>query len=51
MQRYTEAAAAYETLEKIARLDNNRMEAMTGKIKSYYMSMEYERCIYQASEL
>ncbi len=51
LQRYTEAAAAYETLEKIARLDNNRMEAMTGKIKSYYMSMEYERCIYQASEL
>ena len=51
LQRYTEAAAAYETLEKIARLDNNRMEAMTGKIKSYYMSREYERCIYQASEL
>lgn len=50
LQKYSDAAAAYETLEKIARLDNNRIEAMIGKIKSYYMCKEYEKCLYQAAE-
>ncbi len=51
LQRYTEAAKAYETLYKIAKLGNNKAEAQTGKIRSYFMSGNYEQTLIETDRL
>lgn len=45
LEKYQEAVKAYETLDKIAQLDNNRMEAKTGLIKSYFMCKNYRQTL------
>ena len=41
LEHYDKAASAYESLYGIARLDNNRYEALTGRMRSYYMDEKY----------
>ena len=45
LERYQEAADAFETLDKIAQLENNRSEAKTGLIKSYFMCRNYRQTL------
>lgn len=41
LERYEKAAAAYEELYRIAKLDNNRFSALLGSMRSYYMGEKY----------
>ena len=41
LQKYNEAVRAYETIEQIARLGNNKAEGTTGKMRSYYNLQDY----------
>lgn len=50
LQNYSDAAAAYETLEKVAKLDNNKKEALKGQVMACYMNKEYEKSLHRASE-
>lgn len=45
LERYKEAADAFETLDKIAQLENNKTEAKTGLIKSYFMCRNYRQTL------
>ena len=49
LQRYPEAIKAYETLNQIAILDNNKAEARVGMMRSYYNNKEYETAINKAN--
>ncbi len=51
MERYDQAAKAYETLYKIALLGNNKIEAQTGKIRSYFMCRNYEQTLVETDKL
>ncbi|MBR5856871.1 MAG: tetratricopeptide repeat protein, partial [Bacteroidales bacterium] len=51
LERYTEAIDAYETLSKIAQLENNKVAAMEGKMKSYFKCKNYTQTIIEANEL
>ena len=49
LQKYTEAAKAYETLEQIAKLGNNKSEGTIGKMRSLYKCNDTDGAI-SASE-
>ena len=51
LEKYEEAVNAYETLDKIAQLENNKLEAQVGKMRSYFMCRNYEQTIVEANEL
>ncbi len=51
LERYTEAVSAFETLSKIAKLENNKIAAMEGKMKSYFKCKNFEQAIIEAKEL
>ncbi len=51
LEKYEEAVNAYETLSQIAQLENNKLEALVGKMKSYFMCRNYEQTIIEAKEL
>ncbi len=51
LERYSDAAKAYETLYKIAKLGNNKAEAQAGKIRSYFMSGNYEQTLIETDRL
>ncbi len=51
LERYGEAIKAYETLGKIAILDNNKLEAQTGKMRSYYKDKQYETAVNESNGL
>ena len=51
MERYAKAASAYESLYRIARLDNNRMEALRGVMSSCFMDGKYNAAIDAASKV
>lgn len=51
LERYPEAAAAYESLLSVARLENNRHEALLGRMRAYYRDGKYISAIDAASAL
>ena len=51
LERFQEAVNAYETLDKIAQLENNRLEAKTGLIKSYFMCRNYEQTLIETDAM
>ncbi len=51
LERYVEAVDAFETLSKIAQLENNKIAAMEGKMKSYFKCRNYEQTIIEAKEM
>lgn len=51
LERYGEAIMAYETLGNIAVLENNKIEALAGKTKSYYANKEYGTSLQNAEAL
>ena len=51
LQRYDEAARAYETLEQIARLGNNRTEGTTGKMRSLFHMQDYRSALAASNQV
>ena len=51
LERYKEAIKAYETLSRIAKLDNNIVEAQIGKMRSYFKDKQYSRAVSEADNL
>ena len=51
LERFQEAVNAYATLDKIAQLENNRLEAKTGLIKSYFMCRNYEQTLIETDAM
>lgn len=51
LQRYQEAVNAFETLDKIAQLDNNRTEAKTGLVQSYFMCRNYRQTLMETDAI
>ncbi len=51
LERYDEAIKAYETLSKIAILDNNKVEAQIGKMRSYFGDQQFEQAVIEANKV
>lgn len=51
LQRYDEAVRAYETLEDIAQLGNNKREGTVGKMRSYYHLQDYRSTLAACNEV
>lgn len=51
LQQFDEAIKAYETLTKIAKLENNKNEGFMGKMESYYMLEDYDSAISSSNEV
>lgn len=51
MQRYGQAASAYESLLSIAKLENNRFTALTGIMRSYFKDEKYLSAIEAATRV
>ena len=51
LERYAQAASAYESLYDIARLENNRTEALLGLMSSYFRDSKYNAAIDAASKV
>ena len=45
LEKYAQAASAYESLYKIAKLENNRQEALRGIMRSYYKDGKYNSAV------
>lgn len=45
LQKYEEAARAFETLEQIAQLGNNKLEGSLGKMRSFYKMQDYRSAL------
>ena len=50
LEKYDEAAKAYSSLSRIAKLENNVKEAQFGKMSSYYMNRDYANAISEAEK-
>ncbi|MDP3436971.1 MAG: tetratricopeptide repeat protein [Bacteroidales bacterium] len=48
LENFSQAAKAYSTLGIIAKLENNKAEAQTGLMNSYFMDQQYQNAIAQA---
>jgi len=51
LQRYEESVRAYETLEQIAQLGNNKSEGIIGKMRSYYQLNDYRSALSAANQV
>lgn len=51
MEKYAEAVLAYETLSRIARLDNNRFEAQVGLMRAYFRNASYREAVSSAESV
>lgn len=51
LERYGEAVKAYETLGQIAVLDNNKLEAQLGKMRSYYYDKQFEKAVIESNKV
>lgn len=51
LERYEEAVKAFETLYRIAQMDNNKLEAQVGKTQAYFMCKDYESALKEANTL
>ena len=49
LEIYDKAAYAFESLETIAKFENNKFEALLGKMRAYYGMKSYEKCIAAAN--
>ncbi|MBO5803609.1 MAG: tetratricopeptide repeat protein [Bacteroidales bacterium] len=45
LEEYGKAAYAFESLETISKLENNKKEAAVGKMRGYYGARNFEKCI------
>ncbi len=45
LEEYEKAAYAFESLETISKLENNKKEAAVGKMRGYYGARKFEKCI------
>lgn len=45
LEKFDQAAGAFETLSAIAQLDNNKFEAMLGKMRAYYGGGKFEKAL------
>jgi len=50
LEKYDDAAKAYSSLSRIAKLENNIKEAQFGKMNSYYMDKDYTNAIPEAEK-
>jgi len=50
LEQYDEAAKAYSSLSKIAKLENNVKGALFGRMNSLYMNREFENAIIEAEK-
>ncbi len=50
LQNYLQAANAYSTLTRIAKLENNKTEAIIGLMNSYFMDGQYRNAIAEAEK-
>ena len=50
LEKYDQAAKAYSSLGRIAKLENNIKEAQFGKMNSYYMDKDYVNAISEAEK-
>ncbi len=48
LEKYNDAIKAYETLYEVAKLPNNKIEALYGAMNSYFANREYENAISKA---
>jgi TolA-binding protein len=48
LEHFGQAAQAFEKLGEIAQLENNKFEALVGKMRSYYQLKEYDKSIVAA---
>ena len=51
LQRYEESVRAYETLEQIAQLGNNKSEGTIGKMRGYYLLNDYSSALSAANQV
>lgn len=51
LEKYSEAIKAFETLSRIAVLDNNKLEAQVGKMRAYYKDNQYETAVAESNKL
>lgn len=51
LEKYDQAIEAFESLSVIARLENNKGEALLGKMRSYYHNGNYEKAIENANKV
>ncbi|MBR4883203.1 MAG: tetratricopeptide repeat protein, partial [Bacteroidales bacterium] len=51
LQKYEEAVRAYETIEQIAKLGNNKAEGTIGKMRSYFNLQDYRSALAAATEV
>lgn len=51
LQKYEEAVRAYETIEQIAKLGNNKTEGTIGKMRSYYNLQDYRSALAASTEV
>lgn len=51
LQKYDEAVRAYETLEQIAKLGNNKNEGTIGKMRSYHNLQDYSSALAASNEV
>lgn len=51
LQKYGEAVRAYETIEQIAKLGNNKSEGTIGKMRSYFNLQDYRSALAAATEV
>ena len=50
LQNYPQAINAYSTLTRIAKLENNKSEAIAGLMNSYFMDGQYQNAIAEAEK-
>lgn len=51
LERYPEAIKAYETLSRIAILENNKTEAQIGKMRAYYQNKQYDIAVAESNKV
>ncbi len=51
LENYRQALEGYSSLVLIARLDNNRREAIIGRLKSFFMDKQYDNAVAEAERM
>ena len=51
LENYKQALEGYSTLVLIAKLENNRKEAVMGRLKSFFMERQYENAIAESGRM
>jgi tetratricopeptide (TPR) repeat protein len=51
LEKYSDAARGYETLEKTANFKENKLEAVMGEMRSYFCNKEYKTASLRAEQI